>query len=76
MQFGSEGDDAQGIETGTVAVIPLFVERHVDGFAERGRLVQVPQVARKIGIIDDAAQVALEVAVVNRVPPSCSTTWR
>jgi hypothetical protein len=40
---------------------------HVDGRGDAGLLIEIAQVIREIGIVDDAAQVAFEVAVVDRV---------
>ena len=47
-------------------VVPLDVI-HVDGLGDAGVLVQLAQVARELRVVDDAAQVALEVADVHGV---------
>ena len=40
---------------------------HVDGAGDAGVLIEIPQVARKGGVILDPAQIALEMPDIDRI---------
>jgi hypothetical protein len=42
----------------------------IDGISDARLLVQIHQIALQIWVIDDSAQVALEMAVIDRVEPN------
>jgi hypothetical protein len=46
--------------------VPLDVI-HVDGVGNAGRLIKLAQIIRQVRVVDDAAQIAFEVAVIDRV---------
>src|SRR5579884_4145798 len=55
------------IEEGVTGVVVAFDVREADRLSNTGDLVKVARIAPQVWIIDDAPEVALEVAVVNRV---------
>ena len=69
VELGSQGNDASRVQTGASAVVALLVKVDPDRLSDTWRLVQVADVAPEVGIVDHAAQVALEVPVVHRVEP-------
>src|SRR6476660_2217471 len=67
VERGTNGHDAARIDV-TVApvVVPLDVGQ-IDGRGNSGPLMELPRVRPDVRIIDQAAQVALEVAIVDGV---------
>ena len=64
-----ERDDSGGINFGVRHVIMTFDMIEINRLGDTGLLIQVHQVTLEVGVIDDAADVALEVAVINDVKP-------
>src|SRR5262245_49178314 len=61
------GHDPERVAQRARRVIALFVNLKVDGLGDAGRLIQLTCVRPQIGIINEAANVALEGAVIRRV---------
>src|SRR5215813_13692520 len=67
IEFGTERYDPARIEIGHAAVITELNRRYVDGLGDTCHLIDVAQIIRKIAIIGDTPQIALEVAVIDRI---------
>src|SRR5919204_4027595 len=69
VERGTERHDADGIDITVAAVIvPLdMVDAH--GLGDAGNLVEIAQIVAEIRIIDDAAKIAFEMAVIDGVEP-------
>jgi hypothetical protein len=61
--------DACGVYRFMAAVIVLFDVIHVHRLGDARHLIKLAQIVRKVRIIRDAAQVALEVPMIDRVEP-------
>jgi len=59
--------DAGGIDMGMAGIIMALDMIQVHRLADARHLAQVAQIIGKVGIIDNTAQIALKVAVVNRI---------
>lgn len=67
--FGSDRDYAGGID-GAVGdiVVPLdMVEVH--GFSNAVGLVEVFEITEEVWVVDDSSDIALKMAVINRIEP-------
>ena len=65
----ADRDDAGGINFGVRHVIVTLDMIEVDGVGDTGLLIQVHQVTLEVWVIDDAAEVAFEVTVINDIKP-------
>lgn len=65
----ADWDDAGGINFGVRHVIVTLDMIEVDGLCDTGLLIQVHQVTLKVRVIDDAADVAFEVTVIDDIEP-------
>ena len=63
----ADRDDAGGINFRVRHVVMTLDMIEVDGLGDTGLLIKVHQVTLQARVIDDAPDVALEVAVINRV---------
>src|SRR5271165_3886401 len=59
--------DARRIDVVVCVVIVPFDMVEIDGGCDAGDLIEVAQIAIEIRVVDNAAQIALEVPVVNRI---------
>ncbi len=62
-------DDAGGINFRVRHIIVTLDMIEVDGLGDTGLLIQVHQVTLEVRVVDDAADVAFEMTVINRVEP-------
>src|SRR6516165_4957507 len=69
IELGAERDDPAGIDIAHAAVISELDSRQVDRFGDPRHLVDLVQVVRQIVIVGEPAQIAFEVAVIDRVKP-------
>src|SRR6516225_874719 len=69
IELGAERDDAARVEIAHPAVIAELDPRYVDRFGDAGHLVDFAQIVRQVVIVGDAPQIALKVAVIDRVEP-------
>ena len=60
-------DDSGGVDIRVGRVIVSFDVIEIHGLRDAGKLIEVPEVTLQIRVIDDPAEVALEVAVINDV---------
>ena len=67
IELRPQRHDAGWIHVALAAVIVPLDVVHVDGRGDAALLIEIAQVIREIGVVDDAAQIAFEVAVVDRV---------
>ncbi len=65
----AEGNDPGRINLRVRHIIMALDVVEVDRVGDAWLLIQIRQVALQIRVIDDAAQVALEMAVINHVEP-------
>lgn len=65
----SEGDDAVRIDVVMRHVVMPLDVVEVHRFGDAGPLIQVAGVAGQVRVVGNAAQVALEMAMVDRVEP-------
>ncbi len=65
----SDRDDAGGINFGVRHVVVTLDMIEVDSLGDTGLLIQVHQVTLEVWVIDDAADVAFEVTVIDDVKP-------
>ena len=63
----ADGNDARWINLTVRDVVVTFDVIKVDSIGDAWLLIQVHQVSLQVGIIENASQVAFEVAVINRV---------
>ena len=69
IKHGTNGNDAGGINFGVRHVVVALDVIEVDRVGDAWLLIEIHQIALQIWVIDDAPQVALEVAVINGVEP-------
>lgn len=69
IQLRTDGHDAGGVDVVVRhVVVPLdMVEVH--GVRDTGYLIEVPEIAGKIRVVDDAPEIAFEMAMVDGVEP-------
>src|SRR5205807_188818 len=67
IELRTQRHDAGRVHVALAAVIVPLDVVHVDGRGDASLLIEIAQIVREIGIINDAAQVAFEVAVVDGV---------
>ena len=65
----ADRDDAGGINFRVRHVVMTLDVIEVDGLGDTGLLIQVHQVTLQVRVIDDAADVAFEVTVIDDVKP-------
>ena len=65
----ADRNDSSRINLSVRHVVMTLDVIEIDRVGDAGLLIQVHQIALQVWIIDDAAQVALEMAVVNRIEP-------
>ena len=65
----ADGDDAGRINFFVRYVVVALDVIEVDGPGDARQLIEIHQVTLQVGVIDDAADVALEVAVIDDVEP-------
>src|SRR4029077_6184165 len=65
----ADGDDAGGINFGVRHVIVTLDMSEGDGLGDTGLLIQVHQVTLEVRVIDDSADVAFEVTVIDDIKP-------
>ena len=75
MRFGeihcrADGDDARGINLGVRHVVMTLDVIEIDRVGYARLLIQIHQIALQNWIVDDAAKIALKMAVINRVEPN------
>ena len=63
----ADGNDASRINLAVCDVVVPFNVIEIDRVSDAGLLIQVHKVSLQIGIIDTALEIALEVAVINRI---------
>ena len=63
----ADGNDARRVNLPVRDVVMALDVIEVDGIGDAWLLIQVRQVSLQVGIIDNAPQVAFEMAVINRV---------
>jgi hypothetical protein len=69
IEFGADWYDAGGINCCLRHVVVTLDVIEVDGLGDTRLLVQIHQVSLKIRVINNASDVALEVAVIDDVEP-------
>ena len=69
IEFGADRYDAGGINFCLRHVVVTLDVIEIDGLGDTWVLVQIHQVSLKIWVIDNASDVALEVAVIDDVKP-------
>ena len=67
INYWSFRDNAGWIYLGMTLVVMPFNMVHVHGLGDARLLIKVPQVTIQVGVIDDSAQVAFEMDVINRI---------
>jgi len=67
VESGADGDDARGVDIVVSDVVVALDVVEVDGVSDAGMLVKIHEVALEVGVVGDAADVALEVAVVHGI---------
>ena len=67
IELRAERHDAGRVHLALAAVIVPLDVVHVHGRGDAGLLVEIAQIVRQIGIVDDPPQVALEVAVIDGI---------
>src|SRR5690349_18241441 len=67
IERGPEWYDAARIDVAHADVIVALDVIHVHRVGDARHLIEFAQVVRQVRIVDDAAQIALEVAVIDRV---------
>jgi hypothetical protein len=67
MEHGAERHNPGRVDVPVSYVVVPFYVIKIDGGRNAGLLIKVSQVSIQVGIIDDAADVALKVAELNRV---------
>ncbi len=70
IKRGTDWNNAGRIDFGMRHVVVTLDVVEVDGTRDAGLLIQVHQVALQVWIIDDAADIAFEMAVINDVEPN------
>ena len=70
IEFGADRHDSSGINFCLRHVVVTLDVIEVDGLGDAWLLVQIHQVSLKIRVIDNASDVALEVAVIDDVKPN------
>ena len=70
IKRGTDWNNAGRIDFGMRHVVVALDVVEVDGTRDAGLLIQVHQVALQVWIIDDAADIAFEMAVINDVEPN------
>ncbi len=63
----SDGNDACGINFGVRHVVMTLDVIEIDGVGNARLLIQIHQISLQIWIVDDTAQVAFEMAVIDDV---------
>ena len=63
----ADGNDTRRVNRSVRNVVMAFDVIKVDGIGDAWLLIQVHQVSLQVGIIDNAPQVAFEMAVINRI---------
>jgi len=67
VKQGTDGDNASGVDVVVGNVVVAFNVVEVDGFGDARLLVKIAEIALEVGIIDDPAEVAFEMTVINGV---------
>ena len=67
IELGAERHDAGRVHLALAAVIVPLDVIDVHGLGDARHLIEIAQIVRQVRIVDDAPQVALEVAVIDRV---------
>ena len=67
VQFGTNGNDAVGVDRLVAGIIVLSDVIEVYGFGDARYFEEVAGIAREIGIIDQPAQIAFEMADVDSI---------
>ena len=69
IDYRADGDDSRRINFGVRHVVMPLDVIEVHGVRDSGLLVQVHQIPLQVRVIDNAAQIAFEMAVINGVEP-------
>lgn len=64
---GTGGYDPCRVDARVASVIMMLDVVHVDGAGDAGVLIEIPQVARKGGVILNPAQIAFEMPDIDRI---------
>ncbi len=67
VDLGTRRDDSARVNAAVTPVVVVFDVIHVDGFSDSRHLVQLAGIAPQVWIIHETADIALEVADVDRV---------
>src|ERR1043166_8138533 len=67
VEQGTERDDAGGVDVVVGDVVVTLDMVDVDGFEDAGLLIKIAKVALKVWVVDDPAEVAFEMTVINSI---------
>ena len=70
IKRGTNRHDASGINFAVRHVIMALDVIEVDRLSDAGQLIKVHQITLQIRVIDNAADVALEMAMINNIEPN------
>ena len=70
IKRGTNRHDASGINFGMRHVIMPLDVIEVDRLSDAGQLIKVHQITLQVRVIDNAADVALKMAVINNIEPN------
>src|SRR5882724_6099095 len=72
IKHGTERNDAVRVNLRVRHVVMTLDMIEIDGIGDARLLIQIHQITLQIWVIDNSAQIALEMAVINRVEPNKS----